>query len=219
MRPNPFDDDLQKLRTQIAFQDETIGMLREYGQSTSSAEKDLKRLQEDLTLLHEIEQSRDLPGGRLRKTLSELIGTGLLFFHYMCGDSPGLPGHCCCLWLLHFPPQRRAGFLSKTPGTGRQILRFVVGDIPSHGRRRLPALRFGRRTRRLGCPLRTLAAVAQCSAGRAFCSRLRNSFPTTWLCRSGSQTPCLRCRARPGILTAISCRGGLMNFTHLHYCS
>jgi len=123
------------------------------------------------------------------------------------------------LWLLHFPPQRRAGFLSKTPGTGRQILRFVVGDIPSHGRRRLPALRFGRRTRRLGCPLRTLAAVAQCSAGRAFCSRLRNSFPTTWLCRSGSQTPCLRCRARPGILTAISCRGGLMNFTHLHYCS
>ena len=68
MRPNPFDDDLQKLRTQIAFQEETIGMPREYGQPTSSAEKDLKRLQEDLTLLHEIEQSRDLPGGRLRKT-------------------------------------------------------------------------------------------------------------------------------------------------------
>ena len=48
MRPNPFDDDLQKLRTQIAFQEETIAMLKEYGQSTSTAEKDLKRLQEDL---------------------------------------------------------------------------------------------------------------------------------------------------------------------------
>ena len=68
MRPNPFDNDLQKLRTQIAFQEETIGMLREYGRSTSSAEKILRRLQEDLALLYEIEQSRDLPGGRLRTT-------------------------------------------------------------------------------------------------------------------------------------------------------
>ena len=68
MRPNPFDDDLQKLRTQIAFQEETIAMLIEYGQSTSTAEKDLKRLQEDLALLHEIEQARHLPGGLLRKT-------------------------------------------------------------------------------------------------------------------------------------------------------
>ena len=68
MRAHVFDDELQKLRTQIAFQEETIAMLREYGQSTSIAEKDLKRLQEDLALLHETEQSRDLPGGRLRKT-------------------------------------------------------------------------------------------------------------------------------------------------------
>ena len=68
MRAHAFDDELQKLRTQIAFQEETIAMLREYGQSTSTAEKDLKRLQEDLALLHEIEQSRDLPGGRLRTT-------------------------------------------------------------------------------------------------------------------------------------------------------
>ena len=43
-------------------------MLLEYGQSTSTAEKDLKRLQEDLALLHEIEQARHLPGGLLRKT-------------------------------------------------------------------------------------------------------------------------------------------------------
>ena len=41
---NPCDDELQKLRTQIAYQEETIGMLRDYDQSTSSAEEVLKRL-------------------------------------------------------------------------------------------------------------------------------------------------------------------------------
>ena len=68
MRPNPFDNDLQKLRTQIAFQEETIGMLRDYDQSTSSAEEVLKRLKESVALLCEVERSRDLPGGSLRTT-------------------------------------------------------------------------------------------------------------------------------------------------------